>query len=495
MTQEQYDEHSLVLAAEDFERENFAKYHFFTAQDKKNIAKLRAHGPVLLKGARGSGKSALMIEASSGLYPNNRDSSVVGIYVSLRHLDLLRASGDDYIRLLCKLVAKETNRRLEENIISEDLFSIIDLQDQLIELSRSKDKRVVLFFDDAAHIGREANLNDFFDAFRTLSNSYISCKASIYPGVTHFGTRFDLYNDATVIDINRSEKLSDFSEVFEEIVSIRFGKQLHDKRFEGSITKPVFCDLLGQFVLGNMRAFLYACNEVIHRLEADKSINFTDISESAKQLSSNYFWPLLEEIRPKLGMYEPMVEPAEEIAAILFDKAGSNNERTVLILREICQKLSKPLEILEYTGFVSKREVSRSMKSRGRGTRYMLNGCIIVEHMPKGRVSLDDYNRWRSGEEKAQEFHRASELMSIELPDISKDHELDILEKPVNTLKKSNAYPYGLTTRMIQTLEGAGINTIQALLEQSDDQILKLDQFGIQTLNRIKSTAYQAIWM
>ncbi|MCP4695505.1 MAG: hypothetical protein GY862_01465, partial [Gammaproteobacteria bacterium] len=102
-----YDVHedsSLVLAAEDFDINEFKALHYFTSQDKSSLCHLRAHGPVLLEGAQGCGKSALMIEAVTGLYPRNESSKAIGIYISLRHLDLLRASGTEYMELFCKLV-------------------------------------------------------------------------------------------------------------------------------------------------------------------------------------------------------------------------------------------------------------------------------------------------------------------------------------------------------------------------------------------------------
>ena len=149
----------------------------------------------MLKGARGCGKSALMIEASIGLYPRNEEGTAVGIYVSLRHLDLLRTSGSEYIELFCKLVIGEIQKQLPEIEIYEVAYTVSELQQILIQVSSKLSKRIVLLFDDAAHIGRETSLSDFFDIFRTLSNNTISCKASIYPGVTKFGTRFDVYND------------------------------------------------------------------------------------------------------------------------------------------------------------------------------------------------------------------------------------------------------------------------------------------------------------
>ncbi|MDC5315058.1 hypothetical protein OHW94_06085 [Acinetobacter baumannii] len=495
MEYEVYEDNSLVLAAEDFDLNEFSEYHFFTAQDKKCISKLRAHGPVLLKGARGCGKSALMIEASIGLYPKNPTGTAIGIYISLRHLDLLRTSGTKYIELFCKLVIEEIRSQLPEIDIESEAYSVSELQQILVQISSTLSKRVVLLFDDAAHIGRETSLSDFFDIFRTLSNSSISCKAAIYPGVTKFGTRFDVYNDATVIDVNRSETASDFAELFVEVLNRRFSKSLDDKRFSKTLTKEEVCKLMGIAVLGNMRSFIFSCNQLITSVNGSSVINLTHIAESFKQLASNYFWPLLEEIKPKLGVYESMVDPAQQIAEILFEKAGDKNERSVLILREIVDRLNKPLEILEYAGFIARKEVSRAMKSRGRGTRYVLNLCNITEFLDQGRITTSMQDNWISFKDDALEFHRGSELYKLEIPEPLPEHQLDILYKDISILKKSNAYPYGLTDYMVNLLGENGIKTLEDLVNTSDKVLLAYPQIGIQTLKRIRSTVNQAIWM
>ncbi|TYK64321.1 hypothetical protein [Colwellia echini] len=495
MEYEVYEDNSLVLAAEDFDSEEFAEYHFFTSQDKKCISKLRAHGPVLLKGARGCGKSALMIEASMGLYPKNIKGTAVGIYVSLRHLDLLRTSGAQYIELFCKLVIDQITKQLPEVQVETSAYTVSELQQILIQVASSLSKRIVLLFDDAAHIGRETSLSDFFDIFRTLSNNSISCKASIYPGVTKFGTRFDVYNDATVIDVNRSETASDFDNLFVEVLNRRFTVSLDDSKFSKALPKPAVCKLMGVAVLGNMRSFIYSCNQLITSINGSTSVTLTHISEAFKQLSNNYFWPLLEEIEPKLGVYEPMVQPAQSIAEILFEKSGEKGERSVIILREIAQRLNKPLEILEYVGFIARKEVSRGMKSRGRGTRYVLNLCNITEYLEHSRINNAIEEKWLSFKDDAVEFHRGSELYKLELPEPSLEHELGILSKEIKVLKKSNAYPYGLTNYMVGLLDGNNIKTLEELVNTTDEELLKLPMIGPQTLKRIRSTVNQAIWM
>jgi hypothetical protein len=497
MEYEVYEDNALVLAAEDFETSEFKQFHYFTTQDKRCISKLRAHGPVLLKGARGCGKSALMIEASLGLYPKNTDSTVIGIYISLRHLDLLRSSGSEYVELFCKLVISEITKQLEISDLENDIYTVSDLQKLLTDLSIALRKRIVLLFDDAAHIGRETNLSDFFDIFRTLSNHSISCKASIYPGVTKFGTRFDVYNDATIIEVNRSETAPDFSKLFEEILDRRFYESLDENKFKGQLSKSDVCQLLGMAVLGNMRSFIYSCNQLITSLNENRNsvISLNHISDACKQLSNNYFWPLLEEIEPKLGMYQPMVKSAQDVAQILFEKAGGKSERSVLILREISQRLNKPLEILEYVGFIARKEVSRAMKSRGRGTRYVLNLCHITEYLEQGRINQSTSDKWMTFKDNSVEFHRRSDLFTLELPEPSEDHDLDILAKNIDILKKSNAYPYGLTELMVDILHDQKIVTLEHLVSKSDEELRSVNKIGPQTLKRIRSTVNQAIWM
>src|ERR1035441_8413303 len=101
---------NLVLAAEDFDRDEFKRLHRFSANDERVISKLVAHGPVLLQGSRGSGKSALMREASDRLPLTDKESPALAVYLSLRHMPLLRSAGDVYQRILCELLIERINR-------------------------------------------------------------------------------------------------------------------------------------------------------------------------------------------------------------------------------------------------------------------------------------------------------------------------------------------------------------------------------------------------
>lgn len=491
---------TLILAAEDCEPAYFDQLHTFSSRnDKRVLSTLVAHGPVLLKGGRGSGKSALMIAASRQLDPVVKDASAIGIYMSLRHAPLLKSTGEAYGKILCGIIIERVKGLLGDRAIDFDpLPELGAVQFSLAKLAEKLGKRIVLYFDDAAHLGREASLEEFFDIYRTLSSNSVSCKASIYPGVTRFGVRFDVYNDATVVDIFRSEEVSEFADTFLEVMNSRYPHDFNESSFSSSLQKKAVASFLGQAVLGNMRSFVFACNALQLRSNDSKSIGLPDLSDTLLELASNYYWPLLDEIRPKLGMYEPMVETARNIAELLFNDAGqkTNNPRDIIIHRDLDEKFSKPLQVLEYAGFISKREASRALKSGGRGARYALNLCSLLEVSSGSRLTKTLFDKWSgSGRDEAIQFSKGSRLSEVTLPTALPEIELAIFSEDISSLVKSNAYPYGLSEQKIQLLRDAGYNSVGELVEATDEQFHEIRGIGSATVYRIRNVLGQAIWM
>ncbi|SFL61462.1 hypothetical protein SAMN04487943_102461 [Gracilibacillus orientalis] len=497
----------LILAAEDFPDEEFEKHHTFSKYENKIIRKLIAHAPVLIRGGRGSGKSALLKEAAFRANKSPINENVLGIYISLRHLPLLRSEGRDYEHFFCRLVIDNISRVLEgtpseseyEHSPFEPAPEIGELQSGLIELSAKLKKRIILFFDDAAHIGRETSLKEFFDIFRTLSSNTVSCKAAIYPGVTEFGSRFDLLNDANVIDISRNEENPSFATFFKDIINVRYPESISQEKLK--LPLEDFAKFLGRSVTGNVRAYIYAINHIIE-ISEDESIGLLEIEKTLKFLATDYYWPLLEELEPKLGRYEPLIEPARELAEILYKDVSHLVDRpeygpSCLIHREVVERLRKLFEIMEYAGFVVKRESSRAMKNGGRGTRYILNLCNLLEIMPGNRLSNELFKKWNTIEREYVQIHRRGILDKIEFPETDSElpKNLGILEKKISLLLKSNAYPYGLTEYRLEKLQKGNFKTVGDLAEASDEDILRIEDIGYTWLRRIRSIVGQAIWM
>jgi len=490
---------SLILAAEECPPSDFEKYHSFSSHDELIIRKLSAHGPVLVRGGRGSGKSALLIEASRRM----RDAgSVFPVYVSLRYLPLLQSDGEEYIGHFCLLLSQAIQNELRDRNAPQEFPAASDqasIQFGLTSLAQSLGARIVLLFDDAAHIGREKPLEVFFDLFRTLSSNLTSCKASIYPGVTKFGVRFDVFNDSTVIDIGRSD-VSNAPDFFPEVVKARYPRLAQRAVFSDRLSPAEFANLIGRAVVGNLRGFILACN----RFDSKEKIGIPEVQQCMLDMASDYFWPLMEEVAPKLGIYEALVEPAREVVEAIVDHATKPVKTGVravahdriLIHRQVVSQYLKIFEILEYLGFVSKREASRALKSGGRGPVYAINLCSLLEETPSKRLTFEMIEEWLQGSSEAAELHVNSVLFnSIKLPKLSDENGLAILNKPIQVLGRSSAYPYGLTDPIIQRLVDAGMETVGMLANASDDELDDIGYIGEAKIKVIRDVVFQAIWM
>ncbi len=494
MPYNEHEEHAdLILACEDFSSDEFLHFHCFYSYEEGILAQLMAHGPVLLKGGRGTGKSALLREAARRLN-QNPDSHTFGIYMSLRHLPLLRSQGGQYeaefLRILYDQI-KEVTKTFGCDI--EPFTDVYATHQALNHLSDALQKRIILLFDDAAHIGRESGLEEFFDIFRTLSSNKVSCKAAIYPGVTKFGTRFDVYNDAKIIDISRRKEQPEFQKFFLEVMEKRFYAQIQKCHFSASLPIEDVATFLGMSVLGNVRSFIQGCAMLF---EDTTKVTFPLLSETMIRLASDFFWPMLEEVKVKIGIYAPLMDGSMQLAEKIYEECGSRKATSFIIHRQWVSKYAKPLEILEYVGFISKREASRSLKSGGRGTRYALNLCNTLEKMAGSRLTQDLFSMWMGNTQEDTQFAANTSVFDdIVLGNPDRNQEIGILNFPITILKKSKSFPNGLTDDKIQRLEAKGWKTVGEVAEKSDAELQQVEMIGPKTVMRIKNTVEQAIWM
>jgi hypothetical protein len=484
-------EDSLFLAAEECPPETFERHHLFDAFDEKLLRSLTSHGPVLIRGARGAGKSALMLEAHRRVL---KDGQKLGAYISMRYLPLIEANGHEYIEHLLRLTAEKVQNEIQKYDVTLNLVSnsVESFKASLTAACRKLNKGLVIYFDDAAHIGRETSLEDFFDFFRLVSSDLISCKASIYPGITHFGRRFDVFNDAYVIDVSRDERVTDYSDFFFN-VALRRRPDLAKALGKFNGTEPeMMANILGRTVLGNMRGFIVALLKLDEYLPKYNDAN--DIPLLLLELGNSHFWPLLDEVKPKLGRYEPMLEVAEQLAEIIFSESGTGKKNSAVILKDLCQKYAKPLEILEYVGFIAKREASRKVND-GRGPRYILNWAVLTENLPGKRLPRDLVLEFSSATPDVSVFSSGSKIARVALPELPQDGALSVLSLQIGRLIKSNIYPYGLTQTKADQLNQAGFSTIRDLLNAKDQQIDDVPSIGQAWVKRIRDVVSQAVWM
>ncbi len=317
--------------------------------------------------------------------------------------------------------------------------------------------------------------------------------------MTKFGVRFDVFNDSTIVDISRSNFLASEG-FFPDIVRARYPRLAKRTMFSDSLSPDQFANLLGRAVVGNLRAFILACA----RFSVYDRIGLPEVTRIFLDMATDHYWPLMEEVAPKLGVYQPLIEPTREvieaiidhISRVVKDHSAKVVPDRVLIHRDIVSKYAKLFEILEYLGFIARRDASRGMKSGGRGPVFAINLCNILDGIRTKRVTLEMIKEWLEGTTDIAEIHISSKTFSsITLPALPVSGGLMILDQKVDLLRKSKVYPYGLTENMVTRLQGANIITVGQLASVTDGELDRIDTIGPAKVKRIRDVVYQAVWM
>lgn len=121
-----------------------------------------------------------------------------------RYIELL----NEYVDALEKANI-DNNEEITEIAPSEKIVQILDNSSSfkafLLQLIDDFNlKRIVLLFDEAAHVFSEEQQVKFFTFFKSLRDSKIACKAAVYPGITNYGKYFEKNQDAKELKLSWS---------------------------------------------------------------------------------------------------------------------------------------------------------------------------------------------------------------------------------------------------------------------------------------------------
>lgn len=152
---------------------------------------------------------------------------------------------NQYIELLNNYVEAlekadiENSEQVVDIAPSDKLIEILDnpssFKDFLLKLiSDFNLKRMVLFFDEAAHVFSDEQQVKFFTIFKSLRDSKIACKAAVYPGITNYGKYFEKNQDAKELKISWSIFEEDDIQYIKKILKKRI--QTYDKELWNLLT-------------------------------------------------------------------------------------------------------------------------------------------------------------------------------------------------------------------------------------------------------------------
>lgn len=414
------------IRTEDLRTEDILGLYVETQRDKRIVDSLKAPTPIVIEGSRGTGKSFLLRVAEAQLLQEFPKQNVLPVYISFVRSSLIHTSDprqfqhwmlarlcDRILRALYRngLLAKVSSgvsllaggliplvpeqsamekiaRQYEESYrnpgTSVDASAIPDIEafkDAIEDLCESLSiRRLVLLFDEAAHIFRPEQQRQFFTLFRDLRSPYISCNAAVYPGVTVYGPSFQPAHDATIIELNRDVLDGDYRDGMREIVL----KQADADLIADIARQGENFDALAYAVAGNPRLLLKT-------VALAPKLNSTQVTTVLKDFYRTDIWAEHSELAERYAGHRALVDWGRSFveSSIIPDTTAKNNqwfeqgknESTCFfwIHRDAPEAVKESLRLMAYTGIVTKGD-SGIVATRGElGTRYSVNlGCLVA---------------------------------------------------------------------------------------------------------------------
>ena len=416
----------LYFRTEDIRPRDIPDLFVATKEDRGSVDLLKAQGPVILEGSRGTGKSFLLRVAEAEQLRDLESEGVFPVYVpflrsSLIHTDdpnqfrhwMLAKTCHQIIRSLRKagrlrprssavtllaggeLESESSIPRLaavetlyEESwktppmaVSTVSVPDVDELKEAVEDLCDEQDlERICLYFDEAAHIMRPEQQRQFFTLFRDLRSPYITCNAAVYPGVTAYGESFELAHDATLRRIGRDVTSPDYVDNMREIVL----KQAGDELSKAIATQGQNFSVLAYAVHGNPRFLL----KTIARL---KRLRTRDVEETIKDFYRTDIWAEHTSLGKRYAGHRPLVDWGRDFieSAVLKDTQAKNESRKEVgrdestcyfwVHRDAPASVWESLRLLEYTGLVHRGDSGIRATRRELGTRYAVTlGCLFA---------------------------------------------------------------------------------------------------------------------
>lgn len=514
---------SFVIRTEDIRPEEILDLFVPTERDLQLISALKSASPVILEGSRGTGKSFLLRVCEQQQFAELHDTRVVPVYVSFIKSSLLSTENEQQFQhwMLARLasrvlrtlyqiglLAKPTQstsvlaggpmglagemtelekvaQRFEDSFMSPgqvlddhvvpDVESFKDaIQDLCEELGL---RRINVLFDEAAHIFRPEQQRQFFTLFRDLRSSYMTCNASVYPGVTSYGSSFEAVHDAQIESLNRDIHSATYREQMREIVLKQSGSELQsdiEKNGENF-------DALALAVSGNPRLLLKTV-ALAGRLRS------SDVQGVLKDFYRNAIWAEHSALAARYPGHKVLIDWGRTFVEqnAISDavqkneswKSEGKSERTCYfwVHRDSPQAVIEALRLLAYTGVIIKMDAGVVATRREIGTRYAINiGCLaapssnpiaFIGELKRG-LTIKRYTEYGQNHPSFTEI--AARVGAMVDADLSSALE-SLLREPITVLD--------LTEHQLFGLRSVGISTVGEALTSSEATFQKVKYIG-----------------
>lgn len=373
---------------------------------------------------------------------------------------------------------------------------------------KHKINHVVFYFDEAAHTLFNYQQELFFTIFKKLKDNNVSCKAAVYPLITHYGNDFQPSQDAKKISVEKDDESN-------QVLS--FFKNFYGKRIESDSKKDILMKNLDEnnFKLiaysssGNPRRFL----NLLEKVRQQESLTKSKLTSIIREHSHNELWEYHEklvqgnidlrgyaEIGRKFieGYIIPKLQEANK-------KNRSRKIRSFSVESEVNDDFKKMLKTLEYSGIIDFKQ-QMQLREGNLGNYYTLNLSLcfsenILDIQDIGNTDLRRGTSLTANSPTVQKYtKRILDLLSSNCPKCNGKFDVNNKFCPHcgNDLRNIESVFDRMLSHSIDSLKiqlvgltikeklKESFETIKDLMDADDNQILKIYFIGPKRLDYIK---------
>lgn len=528
------------IRTEDIKDEDVLDVFVETSLDRRVVSALKGRNPTILLGSRGVGKSLLLRVAQAELLRDFDEDRILPVYVSFTKSSLIQASsltafhdwmmaricsgitraltkrgllataptslrvlsGDSAPDALKKTAIEKVAERFESAWKTPHLqidASAVPIVDNLKEALEDicKDlaiKRFVLFIDEAAHVFLPEQQRQFFTLFRDLRSPQLTCNAAVYPGVTSFGSTFQLVHDATVLSVDRDVTDTNYVQNMREIVE----KQADSATIKNMETNGQNFAVLAYAASGNPRILLKT-------LALAPKLNSAKLNEVLREYYRTDVWSEHTQLAAKYSGHRPLIDWGRKFIedTVLPDLKQKNDaylssdKKTSCFFwlhRDVPKAVEQAMRVLSYTGIVAEHAQGIKASRSEIGTRYLVNlGCLFaLEGQAAATVAFQvakNLTTRRMSEYGANhEAFRDLTAATASLDDSSVSHQAlqEQLSQSIDVLD--------LTDWQRERLRDLRLSTVGDVLNASETQLKQAYYVGDVRSRRMRNAAVAAVF-
>jgi hypothetical protein len=152
-------------------------------------------------------------------------------------------------------------------------------------IERHNIRRVIFYFDEAAHTLFPYQQELFFTIFKKLKSQNIACKASVYPLITNYGNDFQPTQDAKKIIVEKDDESNNilifFQKFYDKIIEYDSKSELLKNSLTNENLKKI-----SYASSGNPRRFL----NLIERVRQEEKLTKAKLTQIIREHAHNELW-------------------------------------------------------------------------------------------------------------------------------------------------------------------------------------------------------------